>query len=259
VFSHIRPLFSWSVDLAGRFIAIAILLLASLRLKRMERDQQHSLILYGFLTASVALFLDYYLPTSKWFLEALHIGIDSPMGIALDKLDNSVIIIVTILLLTRLNGNNLASLYLKKGDLKKGLTIGIIAFLISVLGSVYVANLFGAQNLTLERIYPWLPWILIFICSNALNEELLFRGLLLGKVQPIMGRFCSNLVLAIPFVLHHTGVTYTTDTLLFLAYLLPLSLAWGYITQKTDSLLGAFLFHAGTDIPVILVIFSRLP
>ena len=59
VFSHIRPLFSWSVDLAGRFIAIAILLLASLRLKRMERDQQHSLILYGFLTASVALFLDY--------------------------------------------------------------------------------------------------------------------------------------------------------------------------------------------------------
>ena len=259
VFSHIRPLFSWPLDLTGRFLIILILLLASLRLKRMEGYQGHSKVFYAFFTASVALFLDYYLPTSKWFLETLQTGINTPMGIALDKFNSSLIIIVTILLLTRLSGGNLASLYLKKGDLKQGLTTGIIAFLISVIGSVYVATLFGAQDLTLERIYPWLPWILLFICSNALNEELLFRGLLLGKVQPILGRFCSNLVLAIPFVLHHTGVTYTNDALLFLAYLLPLSLAWGYITQKTDSLLGAFLFHAGTDIPVILVIFSRLP
>ena len=258
VFSHIRPLFAWPMDLAGRLFLMTILLLASLKLKRMENYQRHSKVFYAFFTASVALCLDYYLPTSKWLLEAFRINIDTPMGIALDKFDSSMIIIVTILLLTRLSGGNLASLYLKKGDLKHGLTIGIIAFVISVLGSVYVANLFGAQNLTLERIYPWLPWILLFICSNALNEELLFRGLLLGKVQPTLGRFSSNLVLAIPFVLHHTGVTYTNDALLFLAYLLPLSLAWGYITQKTDSLLGAFLFHAGTDIPVILVILSRL-
>lgn len=259
VFSHIRPLFSRPMDLAGRLLVTIIFLLASLNLKRMEGYQGHSKVFYAFFTASVALCLDFYLPTSKWFFEAFNISIDTPMGIALDKFDSSMIIIVTILLLTRLSGGNPASLYLKKGDLKQGLTIGIIAFLISVLGSVYVANLFGAKNLTLECIYPWLPWILLFICSNALNEELLFRGLLLGKVQPILGRFSSNLVLAIPFVLHHTGVTYTNDALLFLAYLLPLSLAWGYITQKTDSLLGAFLFHAGTDIPVILVIFSRLP
>jgi len=259
VFSHIRPLFSWPTDLAGRLFLITILLLTSLKLKEMKSYQRHSKALYAFFTASVALCLDYYLPTSKWLFETFNISIDTPVGIALDKFDSSLIIIVTILLLTRLSGGNLASLYLKKGDLKQGLTIGIIAFLISVLGSVYVANLFGAQKLTLERIYPWLPWILVFICSNALNEELLFRGLLLGKVQPILGRFCSNLVLAIPFVLHHTGVTYTNDALLFLAYLLPLSLAWGHITQKTDSLLGALLFHAGTDIPVILVIFSRLP
>lgn len=259
VFSHIRPLFSWPTDLAGRLFLMTILLLTSLKLKRIESDQCHSKILYAFFTASVALCLDFYLPTSKWLLDAFHLGVDTPIGIALDKFDSSMIIIITILLLTRLSGGNHASLYLKRGDLKQGLNIGIIAFLISVFSSVYVANLFGAQNLTLERIYPWLPWILIFICFNALNEELLFRGLFLGKVQPILGRFSSNLVLAIPFVLHHTGVTYTNDALLFLAYLIPLSLAWGYITQKTDSLIGAFLFHAGTDIPVILVIFSGLP
>ena len=68
----------------------------------------------------------------------------------------------------------------------------------------------------------------------------------------------SNLVLTIPFVLHHTGVTYTGNALVFLIYLIPLSLAWGYIAQKTDSLLGSVLFHAGTDIPVVLVIFAGL-
>lgn len=258
VFSHVRPLFSGPMDLIGRLLVIMALLLTSLKLRGIKRYRHHGRILYAFFTAAVATSLDYYLPTIKWLLEALNVSIGTPMGIALDKLDSSLIIIVTILLLTRLSGEYPASLYLKKGDLRQGLTTGIIAFLISVTGSVFVARLFGAENLTLERIYPWLPWILVFIIANALNEELLFRGLLLGKVQPSMGRFFSNLVLAIPFVLHHTGVTYTNDALLFLAYLLPLALIWGHITQKTDSLLGAFLFHAGTDIPVILVIFSRL-
>jgi len=154
VFSHIRPLFSWPVNLAGTLLVILILLLTSLKLKEMERYLRHSKALYAFFSASVALCLDFYLPTGRWLLEALHIGIDTPMGIALDKFDSGMIIIVTILLLTRLSDENLASLYLTKGDIKQGLTIGIIAFLISVFGSIYVANLFGAQNLTPERIYP---------------------------------------------------------------------------------------------------------
>jgi membrane protease YdiL (CAAX protease family) len=65
-------------------------------------------------------------------------------------------------------------------------------------------------------------------------------------------------VIAIPFALHHTGVSYTPDTITFLAILVPLALAWGYIMQKTDSLWGSVLFHAGTDIPIVLGIFSTL-
>jgi uncharacterized protein len=53
-------------------------------------------------------------------------------------------------------------------------------------------------------------------------------------------------------------VSYTPDALMFLAFLLPLALVWGWITQKTDGLWGAILFHAGTDIPVVLSIFSTL-
>ena len=74
----------------------------------------------------------------------------------------------------------------------------------------------------------------------------------------MLGKFLSNLVIAIPFALHHSGVSYTVDTLMFLALLIPLSLAWGGLTQKTNSLWGAVLFHAGMDIPVVLSIFSNL-
>jgi membrane protease YdiL (CAAX protease family) len=53
-------------------------------------------------------------------------------------------------------------------------------------------------------------------------------------------------------------VNYTADQYLFLAILFPLALAWGYIMQKTDSLWGSILFHAGMDIPIMLGIFSNL-
>ena len=188
----------------------------------------------------------------------LSISIKTPAGLALDKLDSSIIIVASVVVLTKVSGGSLASIYLKKGDLKQGLTFGVIAFLVAAAGSIPVAGLWGAQDLNLIRVLPWIPWILIFVAGNAFNEELLFRGLFLQKIDPFVGRFCSNLVLAIPFVLHHTGVTYTPNALMFLAELLPLALAWGYVTQKTDSLWGSVLFHAGTDIPIVLVLFSTL-
>jgi membrane protease YdiL (CAAX protease family) len=38
----------------------------------------------------------------------------------------------------------------------------------------------------------------------------------------------------------------------------PLAFAWGWITQKTDSLWGAILFQAGMDMPVIPGVFLNL-
>ena len=119
-------------------------------------------------------------------------------------------------------------------------------------------SLFGGTNVTWARILPWTPWILIFVLANAFNEELLFRGLFLGELEPHIGRFGANLAMTIPFVLMHTGVEYTADILVFTAVLLPLSLAWGYVMQKTQSVWGSFLFHAAMDIPIMVGIFSNL-
>jgi membrane protease YdiL (CAAX protease family) len=89
-------------------------------------------------------------------------------------------------------------------------------------------------------------------------EELLFRGLFLRKLEPFFGKILSNLMIAFVFTVIHGSVNYTADQYLFLAILFPLALAWGYIMQKTDSLWGSILFHAGMDIPIMLGIFSNL-
>ena len=258
VFSHMRPLLDRNMDIAGRILLAAILLILSLTARRNTRFRKYWPVLFAFFISILAISADYYLAPGRWLMSLLQMPLETPAGLALDKLDSSLVIIGLILLMTKISGENMSSLYLAKGSIKKSLLIGIIAFMTAVSGSVFVADLFGAKDLRPEKILPWIPWILIFVFGNALNEELLFRGLFLRKLEPFLGRFLSNLVMAVPFVLHHTGVTYTNDAILFLAYLLPLSLAWGYITQKTDSLWGSVLFHAGTDIPVVLVIFSKL-
>jgi membrane protease YdiL (CAAX protease family) len=42
----------------------------------------------------------------------------------------------------------------------------------------------------------------------------------------------------------------------FLLILFPLALIWGYLMQKTDSLWGSAIFHAGADCVIIFGIFA---
>ncbi len=259
VFNHIRLTLPGNIDPVGRMVMIAGFLAAAWLARRNQRFVKYWPVLFACFIASLATAVDYYLPSRDWLLKFLNIQLQTPAGIALDKLDSSIIIIVSVILLTRISGNSLASIYLQKGTLRKGIIIGLTTFLVAAAGAIPVSMLFfGARDLTLVKVLSWSPCILIFIAGNAFNEELLFRGLFLQKFDPFVGKLCSNLAIAIPFALHHSGVSYTPDTLMFLAILLPLALAWGSITQKTNSLWGSVLFHAGMDIPIVLGIFSTL-
>lgn len=258
VFSHFRPLLPESFDLIGRVILATILVMSGYLSRKSVRFKWLSPVLLAYFIALTAITVDFYSPSQDWILSLLKIDLMTPAGIAIDKLDSSLIIIVLIIGFTLINREKLTSIYLNLHNLKQSVRIGLIAFAIALGASVFLARMFGARNLDYGKILVWSPWILIFILGNAFNEELLFRGLFLRKIEPLLGKLGTNIVLAIPFVLHHSGVTYTQDTLLFLAYLLPLSLAWGSITQKTDSLWASVLFHAGMDIPVVLVIFTSL-
>ena len=123
-----------------------------------------------------------------------------------------MVIVTVIIIFNRLSGNNLGSIYIQKGNLKLGLIIGSIAFIIGAASAIPAASLmFEGGDLSFSIIKPWIPWILIFIFANATLEEFLFRGLFLRKLEPFFGKFWSNFLIALVFTGIHLLVTYTSD------------------------------------------------
>lgn len=260
VFSHYFPLFKGTTDVLGRAILAIGLLMTALFARRNECFQQFWLIPFAFFIALAAISDDYYLGLSQWIVPALHIDLNSPAGLAIDKLKSSLLGIMVILILNRLAGQDLESLYIRRGNLKLGLTVGLVAFTVMIASLIPVTELFfKGENLTWTRILPWTPWVLVMVFSNASYEELLFRGLLIGKMEPFIGKFATNIVTTIPFVFAHSFTGYATDQTIFIALqLFPLSLLWCWLMQKTNSLWGSALFHAAMDIPVFVGIFSGM-
>ena len=257
VFSPLRPLLEEVADYLGRIGLIVFLLAATLLARRSQRFEKYSQVLLGLLIMAVAVSLDWIL--SVYLLEYLHVNGNTPVGYALLKINECAVVVCVVIFLTRVSGGSLGSIYIQKGNLRLGLTIGLIAFAISVAGSIPTANfLFKGNGLTLAKILPWAPWLLVFVLTNAAQEELLFRGLFLRKLQPYFGKFLSNLMIVLVFTLLHKGATYSSNDAIFLPVLMLSALIWGYVMQKTDGIWGSILFHAGMDIPIMLGIFSGL-
>jgi membrane protease YdiL (CAAX protease family) len=257
VFSHFRPLLPEDADLPSRIALIVVLLGSSLWLRRSDRLRKYWLVFFAFFIASFAQALDYYV--SGWSLSLFGLDAESPAGIAMDKLESTLLIVIPIVLLTRLSGSNMGSVYLQKGNLRLGLIIGLTVFIVVAALSIPWARWqYRVGDLSLQRVLPWIPWILLFVLANSINEELLFRGLFLQKLEPFLGAFPANICMAIPFTMLHIGIDYTQNTPLLLALLLPLGLLLGYIMQKTRSILGPWLIHASVDIAVVISLFSQL-
>jgi len=82
-------------------------------------------------------------------------------------------------------------------------------------------------------------------------EELLYRGLFLQQYEPFLGKNGANVLTAAVFAWMHTRVTYAADMAQFLMIVLVLSLIWGTLIRKSDSLWGAVLFHAAGDCLIV--------
>jgi hypothetical protein len=188
VFSHFRPLLPENADLPSRIALILVLLGSSLLLRRSDRLTKYWPVIFAFFIASFAQALDYYL--SGWLPGLLGLDIGSPAGIAVDKLESSLSIVIPILVLTKLSGNNMGSLCLQKGNIRMGLIVGLAVFIVVAALSIPWAQWqYLVGDLSLQRVLPWIPWILLFVLANSINEELLFRGLFLQKLEPLLGAF----------------------------------------------------------------------
>jgi len=234
-------------------IGISLLFLAiAFYLRINKRFEKYWKVLYAFFVASFSFFMGGYL--SGLALRYFNLTVDTHNGIAFAKMFESLFTVIFIILLIKISGDDLGTIFLKKGKLKSGLAIGLAGFLGFAIISIAQA---GSQGISISRIISWLPLILIFVLSNGFMEELLFRGLFLKRYERFVGARLANLLTALIFTLAHMKVSYAPELLIFLVIVFFLALFWGYIMQKTENLWGSALFHAGADLLLIIGIFAK--
>jgi membrane protease YdiL (CAAX protease family) len=208
-------------------------------------------VFFAYFTAVFGCSLGFFLADPG--LKFLGLTTQTPMGVAVARFLQSSLIVIGILAVAKLCGEDFASLYIRKGRLLLGLGVGLIA----AAGCLILTLLQpAARALGTARLISWAPWILLFSVSGAFMEELLFRGLFLGRYEPLIGKWLSILSTALVFTLAHMQITYAPNGLWkFLFVLFGFSIAWGWLMQKTESLWGSVLFHAGADFLIILPVF----
>ena len=210
-------------------------------------------VFFAYFTAVFGLSLGFFFADRG--LKLFGLTTQTPAGIAMAKFLQASLIVIGILAAARLCGEDLASLYIRKGRLLLGLSVGLLtAVALSLLTLLQPA----VRALGAARLMSLAPWILLFVVSNAFMEELLFRGLFLGRYEPLMGKWLAILSTALAFTLAHMQVTYAPNLWAFLLVTFGFAITWGWLTQKTGSLWGSVLFHAGADLLIILPIFSSL-
>jgi membrane protease YdiL (CAAX protease family) len=181
-------------------------------------------------------------------------------GTVLIQLLDTALAAVPILVLTKAAGDDLSTIYLRRGVVGRGLVIAV---------AVFVLFYFAAATGMSERIFPvrsalsqrqflaLTPALLVVSLSNGFQEELLFRGLFLRRYLAIFGKHASNLLQAVIFTIAHAGITYTPIALIFLIVIVfPLGLMTGYLMRTTRGILAPLILHAGTDIPIYLAFLS---
>jgi membrane protease YdiL (CAAX protease family) len=184
-----------------------------------------------------------------------------------DKLSQAIPIVLSIILLTRLAGDNLGSIFLKRGNLRWGLTFGLISFGVFAGLFVFIAVLqssgpasqgLWASGFDLATISAALPWMLVFCFTNSIMEELWFRGIFLGKLTPLLGTAASIIATALVFGVTHLAGTYIlpSQAIIFAAIVVTLGMVNGWVMLKTGSIWGSVLFHAGYDLLVIIPVLT---
>ncbi len=232
----------------------AVLLIIALFLKRSEKGEPYWPVFYIFFVAGAAVL------TSGLFsddlLRLFGQTVTTPQGIATAKFSESILMVIPILVLMPVLGFDWRSMYLMRGKIRIWLPIAIAAVI--VFPSFAFFSISNSQTGVLEKLLPLWPWILLFVLSNGFMEELLYRGLFLQKFEPFLGKGISNILTAIVFAIMHTQVTYAAQMIQFLVIVLVLSLIWGFLIQKSDSLWGAVLFHAAGDCLIIFGAFASM-
>ena len=212
-----------------------------------ERLRPYRPILLGFFSVSIGLLLAQFFGTIP--LRLLGWSVATARGIAMAKLGEAVAIVLPILVSHFATGGDRDALFLGGGHLRLGLTAGVLGF--AAFACIAAVQAMGS-GLHWAVVASALPWISIFVFSNAFMEELWFRALFLKKLEPLVGGTTAIVCTALVFALVHISSSYVIDIVLFLVALMALGLLWGWLMRKSESIWGSVLIHAGADVLVMM-------
>jgi membrane protease YdiL (CAAX protease family) len=231
-----------------RAVLAVLFLGAAVALRRHESLKPYSGIAYAFFIGILSYLLtSFTVEYRDPLLISLHIAPATPRGLAFVKLYEASQVIVLILLLTVLWGEDLRSIYIRRGRLGLALFFGLCLMTINTATGVVTGAAMGTPG---EVVITQLPWALLYSLANSLMEELLFRGIFLRRFIPLIGPAGSILVTSIIFTVMHSGASYMNpvEAILFQVIIFPMALILGYLFYKTDTVWGATLYHAGSDV-----------
>jgi len=121
-------------------IAIPILfLLSAVLLHRNKHLEKYFQVFFAFFIASFVFALEHIVVGEIWPKYKEGILPSTVDGIVYQKLLSTLLVVIPIVLLTKISGKEMASVYLKKGKLRLGFIIGLATFLLFLVTSVPAA------------------------------------------------------------------------------------------------------------------------
>jgi membrane protease YdiL (CAAX protease family) len=120
-------------------------------------------------------------------------------------------------------------------------------------GSQLGSRFFGTYALDLSQPLALAP-ALVFAASNALAEELAYRGALRVWLAPRLGIMGANLAQAVLFGLSHTGEGFVglQGVIPVMVAMIVVGFVAGVVARRTRSLAIPLAMHAAADIPIYL-------
>ena len=246
--SNYFEVFPTNKNLIYNLVITTIFLIAALSLKRIKALNRYWRVAYVFFVASVAYPTTWI--TIGWvnsLMGRLALTTNTSQGLALGKLIEVILVAVPIIVLTKISGADLGSIFLKRGNLKLGLGIGGLVFLNFATSALMF---FYTRFTSMELLGAAIVWGLVFSFANGFMEELWLRGIFLKPFTPFIGAGGAIWLTAIVFAMLHGAAYYFMPTALpiFVLNTITLGLACGYLIVKSDSLWGAVLIHAAADL-----------
>jgi membrane protease YdiL (CAAX protease family) len=226
-------------------------LATALALRKNNRLKPYWRLAFAYFIASCAIMLSDY--TGDWALILSGQTLYTAEGFTALKLGEDVAIIGVIVVVVLLTRDDPKELFLSRGRFRLGLIIGVTSFLVFTIIGIYLTL---GKGYPPDRIRELLPVFLLISLADGFMEELLFRGLFLKRLGRFVGDNLANLVTATVFTFVHLGVSFAASLPTFLMIVFLLGLIWGWIMQRTGSVLASALFHAGMDMLIIANAFA---